>query len=380
MTGPEAVTTAPGEFRTFRRAGVDLMVRGRYGEALDRLDRALELARTESDRIAVWIELADVYRYRGDLGTAETLYRRAYLAAGADPAAFSFAAHHLGLTLAARGERDAAREVLTEALRVRLAEGDPELIESTRTALDTLDELREPLPEPVAAVLGPRPRWSDEHEGRSGGVVRAGGHWVKRGPHAVAEYERLEWLRHNGIRVPEVVVCAGGVLVLADAGVPSLATRADTEGVPIGATMGALLRRLHALPVAGCPFDGRLDGVLAQARRNVIEGLVDADDFDDDNADHTPESVLAELLDRRPLEADLVVAHGDYTPPNVLDGDLLIDVGALGVADRYRDLALAERDLREYGPAEVTAFFDAYGLPEPDRARLEYYRLLDELF
>lgn len=47
------------------------------------------------------------------------------------------------------------------------------------------------------------------------------------------------------------------------------------------------------------------------------------------------------------MDEDLVVAHGDFTPMNVLEGGILIDVGALGVADRYRDLALAARDLRE---------------------------------
>jgi aminoglycoside phosphotransferase len=233
-----------------------------------------------------------------------------------------------------------------------------------------------PLPPAVAALLGESPSWSDEHEGMSGGVVFAGGYWVKRGPEAIAEYERLRWLAGRGISVPEVAAFDEDVLVLADMGVPSLARRSGRAG----AVLGEVLRGLHGVPVAGCPFDGRLEVMLPEARRRVLEGLVDADDFDDDNS-LTPEQVLRRLVDEQPADEDLVVAHGDFTPANVLEGGILIDVGALGVADRYRDLALAARDLREdFGAGEVREFFAAYGLGEPDQRKLDYYRLLDELF
>lgn len=375
----------PDDFPSFRQTGLELMLLGRHDEALDHLDRALELARTPRQRISVWINLADVYRYRGDAPTAEILYRRAVDAArGTDAEALSFAAQHLGKALAEQGCVAEARELLTEALKLRVAEGDAELIESSRTALEGLEELRIPLPPAVRAVLGEDPEFSGEHEGLSGGVALVNGaYWVKRGPRATAEHDRLDWLRARGIRVPEVAAFAEDVLVLADAGAPSLAAReGDGATAPsIGTVMGELLRRLHALPVAECPFDGRLDTVLAQARRHVLEGLVDPDDFDDDNSDLNPEQVLERLLAERPQTEDLVVAHGDFTPPNVLENGILLDVGGLGVADRYRDLALAERDLREdFGDHEVRAFFAAYGLDAPDRTRLDYYRLLDELF
>ncbi|MEU2252034.1 phosphotransferase [Nocardia xishanensis] len=376
----------PDDFASFRQTGLELMLLGRHEEALDHLDRALELARAPRQRLSVWINLADVYRYRGDAPTAEILYRRAVEAArGSDAEALSFAAQHLGKALAEQGRLDEARELLNEALRLRVAEGDIELIESTRTALDGLDELPIPLPPAVVAVVGANPEFSDEHEGLSGGVALVNGaYWVKRGPRATAEHDRLNWLRARGIRVSEVAAFAEDVLVLGDAGAPSLAARENTAAAvspSIGAVMGELLRRLHALPVAECPFDGRLDIVLARARRHVLEELVDRDDFDDDNAGLSPEEVFDRLLTERPETEDLVVAHGDFTPPNVLENGTLLDVGGLGVADRYRDLALAERDLREdFGDGEVRAFFAAYGLDAPDRRRLDYYRLLDELF
>ncbi|MGQ4614869.1 phosphotransferase [Nocardia sp. R7R-8] len=373
----------PDDFASYRQTGIELMLLGRYDEALDHLDHALELVDTERRRITVWINVGDVYRYRGDAGTAETLYRRAVEhARAAAPEVLSFAVQHLGKALAERNHLSEAHELLAEAMRLRLAEGDPEEIEATRAALDTLGELPIPLPPTVSALLGEAPNWSHEHEGMSAGMVRVdGAYWLERGPKAVAEYQRLTWLRDHGIAVPEVAAFEDDVLVLADAGAPSLSAHPDAGGASIGTVLGALLRRLHSIPVAECPFDERLDVVLARARRNVVEGLVDADDFDDDNAGSTPAEILARLLAQRPDGEDLVVAHGDFTPPNVLANGVLLDVGGLGVADRYRDLALAVRDVRaDFGEAEVTAFFAAYGLAEPDESRLTYYRLLDELF
>ncbi|WP_245567577.1 phosphotransferase [Nocardia vinacea] len=371
-------TARPVDFAEFRKIGIELMLLGRYAEALDHLDRALELADSDYRRMSVWINLGDVYRYWGDTVTAEALYRRAVDRAG-DSEVLSFALQHLGKALAEQGRLPEARARLTEALKLRVVEGDAELIEATRSTLDLLDDLPTTLPPKVAAVLGADPAWSEEHEGMSGGVAHVdGAYWVKRGPRAVAEYARLNWLRDKGIQVPDVAVFEEDVLVLADAGLPSLAAE-PTESV--GAVMGALLRFLHDIPVTECPFDGRLDVMLTQARRRVLEGLVDVDDFDDDNRGQTPEQIHQRLLAERPPDEDLVVAHGDFTPSNVLGGGVLIDVGGLGVADRYRDLALVERDLREdFGSDELSAFYAAYGLAEPDRRRLDYYRLLDELF
>lgn len=368
----------PVDFADFRKIGIELMLLGRYAEALDHLDRALELADSDYRRMSVWINLGDVYRSWGDTVTAETLYRRAVDRAG-DPEVLSFALQHLGKALAEQGRLSEARARLTEALKLRVAEGDAELIESTRTTLDLLDELPRTLPPKVAAVLGADPTWSAEHEGKSGGVVHVdGAYWVKQGPYAAAEYERLNWLRSKGIQVPDIAVFESDVLVLADAGLPSLAAEPTAS---VGAVMGALLRRLHDIPVTECPFDRRLDVMLAQARRRVLEGLVDAEDFDDDHRGLTPEQIYQRLLAERPPDEDLVVAHGDFTPSNVLDGGLLIDLGGVGVADRYRDLALVERDLpADFGVDELRAFYAAYGLAEPDRRRLDYYRLLDELF
>lgn len=238
--------------------------------------------------------------------------------------------------------------------------------------------------ERLRRMFGRDVTWSDDHEGVSGTALRVASgpdiFYVKHGPFARAEYERLQWLKGR-LPVPDVVAFDDPLLVLADAKAPSLD---GTASVTAGSVMGRVLRNLHELPVAGCPFDERLTRVLERGAGNVRDGLVDPDDFDDDHRGLTPEAVIDRLLAERPAE-DLVVAHGDYTPSNVLlpaTGDpVVIDVPALGAADRYRDLAIAHRDLSEdHGPAAWEAFLSSYGLiTEIDEDRLYYYRLLDEL-
>ena len=74
-----------------------------------------------------------------------------------------------------------------------------------------------------------------------------------------------------------------------------------------------------------------------------------------------------------------------YTPvPRVLglgaDGDgSWVDLGDLGVADRWADLAIATWSTEwNYGPGWEQLLLDAYGI-KPDAQRTRYYRLLWEL-
>jgi aminoglycoside phosphotransferase len=230
------------------------------------------------------------------------------------------------------------------------------------------------IPDEVLRAVGPDAAWSRDHDGLSGDVWKAGTSYVKRA--GADERDRLQWLGER-FEVPSIEAFADGWLVLADVGAPSLAS---VDPVRAGTVMGTVLRSLHALPVASCPFDARVAVMLEKARRNVEAGLVDPEDFDDENRGVTPGELLERLVATAPSDEDLVVAHGDFCPPNVLlrpDGStVLIDVSRLGVSDRHRDLALAHRAL---GEEAADAFDRAYGLvPRPDL--LAWYRLLDEFF
>jgi kanamycin kinase len=90
------------------------------------------------------------------------------------------------------------------------------------------------------------------------------------------------------------------------------------------------------------------------------------------------------LLAEVPPEDQLVVCHGDSCAPNTLladDGRWSghVDLGELGIADRWADLAVATWSTSwNYGPGWEIPLLDAYGIA-PDPARTRYYRLLWDL-
>ena len=80
----------------------------------------------------------------------------------------------------------------------------------------------------------------------------------------------------------------------------------------------------------------------------------------------------------------LVVCHGDACAPNTLlddDGHWMghVDLGRVGVADRWADLAVATwSTVWNYGPGYEDRLLAAYGIaPDPDRT--EFYRWLWDL-
>ncbi|SRR6185437_450100 len=116
------------------------------------------------------------------------------------------------------------------------------------------------------------------------------------------------------------------------------------------------LRMLHdTLPVADCPFDWSVEA----RRSRCIHG----------------ERLLVPSIDR------LVVCHGDACSPNTIiasDGSPAghVDLGSLGVADRWADLAVASWSLEyNFGPGWEGEFFKVYGI-ERDEERISFYRLL----
>jgi kanamycin kinase/streptomycin 3"-kinase/aminoglycoside 3'-phosphotransferase-2 len=215
-----------------------------------------------------------------------------------------------------------------------------------------------------------------------------------------AERDRLVWLAETDLPAPRVLDWEddGDSATLTTSAVPGVplsdlpATSADAAA----RSLGSFLARLHAGASTACPFERWLAVTVPLARVHADEGEVDEDDFDAEREGRSAADLHQELLDLRPraesLETDdLVVCHGDACLPNFLaDSETLeitgmIDVGRLGVADRHLDLALATRSASDlslnaaYGPAAADALLTAYGRPA-DPWRLEFYRLLDELF
>jgi kanamycin kinase len=230
------------------------------------------------------------------------------------------------------------------------------------------------VPPRVAALAGAdrvTPVWLNEVGGMTfeigEGPERRFAKWAPhgRGLDLRAEEARLRWAVAY-LNVPEVLASGR------DADADWLVTRAITgttavlprwQAVPeiAVAAIGRGLRILHdTLPVSECPFDWSIDSRLT-----------------------TSEKARAQepRLPRRPPLDRLVVCHGDPCAPNTLlaeDGSWSghVDLDALGVADRWADIAVATMSLEwNYGSGWDDVFFDAYGV-DPDPERTEFYRAL----
>jgi kanamycin kinase len=150
------------------------------------------------------------------------------------------------------------------------------------------------------------------------------------------------------------------------------------------AALGAGLRRLHdALPVASCPFSWSVSERIAAAEERARRGLLDPAGWHAEHAGQPIPALLRRLAEPPPIDR-LVVCHGDACAPNtLLDASAAVvgyvDLGSLGLADRWADLAVASWSLGwNYGTGYQAGFFEAYGVrPDPDR--IAYYRLLWDL-
>ena len=156
------------------------------------------------------------------------------------------------------------------------------------------------------------------------------------------------------------------------------------------------LKALWQTDTADCPVENRLADQLEWAAENIRDGLVDVEEAEPDtfgeNGFRDPEELLEWLKTHQP-EEELALTHGDYCLPNVFveNGRFrgLIDLGRMGVADRWRDIALCYRSLCHnsdgsyggpvYGEVQPEKLFEILGL-KPDWERIRYYILLDELF
>ena len=213
-----------------------------------------------------------------------------------------------------------------------------------------------PVPEVVARIADGRPvvaAWLNDLGGVTFGVD-GGREFVKVSPpewahHLVAEAERLRWAA-GYVAVPRVLDAAEGWLHTA--GLPGRSAvhpRWLADPRTAARAIGAGLRVLHdGLPVEDCPF-GPPPWVNASSPAPPVD---------------------------RP-----VVCHGDACAPNTLiddDGRPCghVDLGDLGVADRWADLAVATLSLSwNYPGFWESELFEGYGI-DPDSVRIAHYRRL----
>ncbi len=207
-------------------------------------------------------------------------------------------------------------------------------------------------------------------------------------PSAEAEAERMVWARRC-LPVPRVMrggvtQHAGWLLTEGLDGVDATdaAFRQDVPGLVRRLAEG--LRRFHRAPVDDCPFQFRIADAIQLVRHRLETGqIVSSRDFHPEFAALSEEAAVQEFLASVPDSEDLVVCHGDYCAPNILlrGTDIIgyVDLGELGVADRWWDLAVATWSITwNFGPGYEDRFLETYGV-ERDEPRTRFYRLLYDL-
>ncbi|EMQ97479.1 Aminoglycoside 3'-phosphotransferase [Paeniglutamicibacter gangotriensis Lz1y] len=202
-----------------------------------------------------------------------------------------------------------------------------------------------------------------------------------------AEAQRLGWAGAHAIvpRVLEVGGDAAGnwLLTAALRGESAVAPGWIPRPAMAARALGSGLRALHeALPVHDCPFESSLSERVKDLERR-IERPWNPADWPPGYSLHRIETAL-ELLRNPPVPAVRVVCHGDVCAPNTLldeQGNFAghVDLGSLGVADRWADLAVAAWSTEwNYGRGYEELVYAGYGIA-PDTASIAYYRLLWDL-
>ena len=257
---------------------------------------------------------------------------------------------------------------------------------------------RKPVQVPLAVrkIAGgiPRPVWENELGGLTFAVgADSPSRYIKWAPvgsgiDLAAEAERLRWAAAHS-PVPEVLGegndAAGAWLILSPIpGENAVSDRWKADPETAVRAIGRGLRALHdALPVAECPFGWQAADRLADARRRAAAGLIDPARWHRQHQ-HLDIAQALELLAEIPPLDRLVVCHGDACAPNTLldsKGEWCghVDLGDLGLADRWADLAVATWSTTwNYGQGWEEALLAAYGTA-PDEIRTTYYRLLWDL-
>lgn len=244
--------------------------------------------------------------------------------------------------------------------------------------------------------------WARDRVGESGGIIYrlfgkrgAPDLFLKHGTGAVAdaiidEMARLRWLTGR-VAVPALVqfVATADSAWLLTTALPGRTAwqLLDAEPDRADGVVDALvdfLRQWHALPVPDCPFDSGHAHRLALARQRIDAGLVEEDEFDAERAGWRAEQVWDAMQRLLPLSPDQVVTHGDFSLDNLLiDGDgavRAVDLGRVGIADRYQDLTILAHCLDEFDTALTRRMFDRYGIAAPDRRKIDFHLMLDEMF
>lgn len=267
------------------------------------------------------------------------------------------------------------------------------------------DEARERRVAPQAMPAGMAPyiadrTWFRDAVGESGCAVfrlaRAGDDdlylKIGKGPQLedlVDEMTRLRWLGAY-LPVPALVAFAiqagtGWMVTSRMAGRTAyqILEAAPEQAPALAESLGQFLRRLHGIPAERCPFNADHRLRLAAAKDRLDAGLVAEDEFDEARQGMSAKAVWGEMLAALPPAFDRVVTHGDFSLDNLfVEGGAVtgcIDLGRVGIADPWQDLAILWHSLAEFGDEAPRRMLAAYGIAL-DAEKRDFHLRLDEFF
>lgn len=147
---------------------------------------------------------------------------------------------------------------------------------------------------------------------------------------------------------------------------------------------GESLKLIHSIDVKECPINADDETMLKRAKTNLELGM-NTENMEDEYKDLSPYDLYNKLLSLKPEINENVFVHGDYCFDNIIINNNklngIIDVGRGGIGDKYKDIALAVRNIRgDFGEKWLNLFFDTYGLKNPNWDKIEFYIIMDEFF
>jgi aminoglycoside phosphotransferase len=203
------------------------------------------------------------------------------------------------------------------------------------------------------------------------------------------DVDRLEWLKGKlpvpGVLSFEVVGNHEFLLLSEVSGINGVEQMELSSAEDLTCQLAKGLRQVHDVDISSCPLDERTSSKLQRAKTRVLANVVDETDFDDERMGMTAKDIYELLSQQQPDNEELVLNHGDYCLPNVMFTNNrvtgFIDLDRAGVADRYNDLAIASRSIvSNLGEGFGEVFFDAYGVTDLDLEKINYFRMMDEMF
>ena len=150
------------------------------------------------------------------------------------------------------------------------------------------------------------------------------------------------------------------------------------------------LKMLWSIDISDCPREFSLEEDERKALARIKDGRLSAEELAECGFG-TAEQMIKWMLENKPAY-EPVLSHGDYCLPNVLleNGRIsaFIDIGDIGIADKYRDIATCYGSLKNnfggyfggriYEDFDPALLFKKIG-GELDPVKIRYSRLIEKV-